>query len=169
MAASLVLTVLLGAVCAIFNPGALWVALPLQVAWLIAPQNRLRAQPAGNPHHQAAHGDSAPAGPPLARRTWAFLSSFAGPDDHWLPPDHFQESPRGSVEHYTTPTNIGLFLVSTLSAFDLGYLGLPELAVRLRSTFESMDKVGTLPGAPVELVRLGDAGSAATPLHLHGG
>ena len=77
----------------------------------------------------------------LARRTWAFFEQFAGPDDHWLPPDHFQESPRGNVAHYTTPTNIGLFLVSTLSAYDLGYMGLSELAVRLRSTFESMDKL----------------------------
>jgi cyclic beta-1,2-glucan synthetase len=77
----------------------------------------------------------------LARRTWAFFEQFAGPNDHWLPPDHFQESPRGSVAHYTTPTNIGLFLVSTLSAYDLGYIGLLELAVRLRSTFETMDKM----------------------------
>jgi cyclic beta-1,2-glucan synthetase len=45
------------------------------------------------------------------------------------------------VAHYTTPTNIGLFLVSTLSAYDLGYIGLLELAVRLRSTFESIDKM----------------------------
>ena len=46
----------------------------------------------------------------LARRTWAFFEQFAGPNDHWLPPDHFQESPLGNVAHYTTPTNIGLFL-----------------------------------------------------------
>jgi cyclic beta-1,2-glucan synthetase len=45
------------------------------------------------------------------------------------------------VAHYTTPTNIGMFLVSTLSAYDLGYLGLVELVLRLRSTFESMDKL----------------------------
>ena len=45
------------------------------------------------------------------------------------------------MAHYTTPTNIGLFLVSTLSAYDLGYMGLLELAVRLRSTFESMDRL----------------------------
>ena len=77
----------------------------------------------------------------LSRRTWAFFEQFAGPEDHWLPPDHFQESPRGIVAHYTTPTNIGMFLLSTLSAYDLGYIGLLELAVRLRSTFENMDKL----------------------------
>ena len=31
----------------------------------------------------------------LARRTWLFFEHFVGPDDNWLPPDHFQESPRG--------------------------------------------------------------------------
>ncbi len=70
-----------------------------------------------------------------------FSSNLSDPDDHWLPPDHFQESPRGNVAHYTTPTNIGLYLLSTLSAHDLGYIDLLELAVRLRSTFENMDKL----------------------------
>ena len=141
MAVSLILTVLLGGAIATFNPTALWVALPLLTAWLIAPQiayvisqpvTHITAPLTETQRKQVLR---------LARRTWAFFEQFAGPDDHWLPPDHFQESPRGSVAHYTTPTNIGLFLVSTLSAYDLGYLGLSELAVRLRSTLESIDKL----------------------------
>ncbi|MBE3039551.1 MAG: hypothetical protein IMZ62_12150, partial [Chloroflexi bacterium] len=141
MAASLVLSVLLGMTIAIFNPTALWVALPLLVAWLIAPQIAyVISQPVTHittPLSETQRRQVLR----LARRTWAFFERFAGPDDHWLPPDHFQESPRGSVAHYTTPTNIGLFLVSTLSAYDLGYMDLFELAVRLRSTFESLDKL----------------------------
>jgi cyclic beta-1,2-glucan synthetase len=141
MAASLVLTVLLGISTAIFNPTALWVTLPLLVAWLIAPQIAyVISQPVTHittPLSETQRRQVIR----LARRTWAFFEQFAGPNDHWLPPDHFQESPRGSVAHYTTPTNIGLFLVSTLSAYDLGYMGLLELAVRLRSTFESMEKL----------------------------
>jgi cyclic beta-1,2-glucan synthetase len=141
MAASLVLSILLGIMIAIFNPTALVVALPMLVAWLIAPQIAyVISQPVTH--------ITTPLSEPqrrqvlrLARRTWAFFEQFAGPDDHWLPPDHFQESPRGNVAHYTTPTNIGLFLVSTLSAYDLGYMGLSELAVRLRSTFESLDRL----------------------------
>ncbi len=38
MAGSLIVTVILGISVTIFNPSALWVALPLLVAWLIAPQ-----------------------------------------------------------------------------------------------------------------------------------
>jgi len=141
MTAALLLVILLGAAILFFNPAAFLGALPLLVLWLIAPQ--------------VAYGISQPINritPPLsepqrrkilrlARRTWAFFEQFAGPNDHWLPPDHFQESPRSSVAHYTTPTNIGLFLVSTLSAYDLGYLGLSELSMRLRSTFETLDKL----------------------------
>ncbi len=141
MAASLVLSVLLGISVAIFNPAALWVALPLLVAWLIAPQIAILIS-------RSVTYSTAPILETqrrqilrLARRTWAFFEQFAGPDDHWLPPDHYQESPRVNVAHYTTPTNIGLYLVSTLSAHDLGYLGLSELAIRLRLTFENLDKL----------------------------
>jgi cyclic beta-1,2-glucan synthetase len=135
------LAVLLGTVIAIFNPTALWVALPILAAWLLAPQVAYWiSQPVTHtPTPLTAIQRKQVLR--LARRTWAFFEQFAGPNDHWLPPDHFQESPRGSVAHYTTPTNIGLFLVSTLSAFDLGYIGLLELAVRLRSTFETIDKM----------------------------
>ncbi|HEY3311749.1 MAG TPA: glucoamylase family protein [Anaerolineales bacterium] len=141
MAASLVLTLLLAAAVAIFNPVALWVALPLLVAWLVAPQIAyVISQPVTHktsPLSEAQHKQILR----LARRTWAFFEQFAGPNDHWLPPDHFQESPLGSVAHYTTPTNIGVYLVSSLAAFDLGYLGLFELAVRLRSTFDTLDEL----------------------------
>lgn len=141
MLPSLVLTVLFGTAIAIFNQTALWMALPLLAAWLIAPQIAyVISQPITHitkPLSETQRRQVLR----LARRTWAFFEQFAGPNDHWLPPDHFQESPRGSVAHYTTPTNIGLFLMSTLSAFDLGYMGLFELAVRLRSTFESIDRL----------------------------
>ena len=141
MAGSLILTILLGVTVTIFNPGALWVALPLLVAWLIAPQiavvisRPITHIPSPLPEAQRRQVLR------LARRTWAFFERFVDPDDHWLPPDHFQESPRGNVAHYTTPTNIGLYLVSALSAYDLGYLGLSELAGRLRETFESLNKL----------------------------
>jgi len=141
MGVSSLLAVLLGLTIAIFNPTALWVALPMLIAWLLAPQIAYQiSQPIthiSTPLSKTQHRQVLR----LARRTWAYFEQFAGPNDHWLPPDHFQASPRGRVAHYTTPTNIGLFLVSTLSAYDLGYTGLLELAFRLRSTFESMDKM----------------------------
>ncbi len=141
MGMSLVVSIGLMICVFIFNPGALWAALPLLIAWLVAPQIAyLLSKPAiriTTPLSELERKKVLR----LARRTWAFFEQFAGPNDHWLPPDHFQEEPRGSVAHYTTPTNIGMFLLSTLSAYDLGYIGLVELALRLRSTFETVDKL----------------------------
>jgi len=141
MMGGLVFASVLGISTAVFNPSVLWFALPLLVGWLVAPQIAFMISQPITHVTEPLSGIQLRQVRRLARRTWAFFEQFAGPNDHWLPPDHFQESPRGSVAHYTTPTNIGLFLVSTLSAYDLGYMGLLELAVRLRSTFESMDKL----------------------------
>lgn len=74
----------------------------------------------------------------VARCTWGFFERFVGPDDYWLPPDHFQETPEAKIAHRTSPTNIGLFLTSVLSAYDLGYLGHIGLTTRLNMTLESM-------------------------------
>ncbi len=141
MAVSSLLTILLGITIAVFNPTALWVALPLLIAWLLAPQVAYRISQTVHHIPTSLTETQRRQVRRLARRTWAFFEQFSGPNDHWLPPDHFQESPLDKVAHYTTPTNIGLFLVSMLSAYDLGYIGLLELEARLHSTFETMDKM----------------------------
>src|SRR5262249_44628491 len=70
-----------------------------------------------------------------------FFETFVGPEDHWLPPDNYQEDPRGQVAHRTSPTNMGLCLLSTLAAHDLGYLSLSALAQRVERTFDTFDRL----------------------------
>ncbi len=122
----------------ITKPETLPVAAPLLLAWLVSPWV---AHWIGRPvvHKPAALSvDERQQLHRLARRTWLYFEQFVGPDDHWLPPDHFQEDPRGLVAHRTSPTNLGLLLLSTLTAYDLGYIGLVELMLRLRNTLENM-------------------------------
>ena len=69
----------------------------------------------------------------VARRTWRFFETFVGDEDHWLPPDNFQEDPKPVMAHRTSPTNIGLLLLSTVAAYDFGYIGLLQLVERLES------------------------------------
>ena len=58
----------------------------------------------------------------IARKTWAFFETFVGPEDHWLPPDNFQEYRGAAVAHRTSPTNMGLALLANLTAYDFGYI-----------------------------------------------
>jgi cyclic beta-1,2-glucan synthetase len=77
----------------------------------------------------------------VTRRTWGFFERFVGPEDHWLPPDHYQETPVGIIAHRTSPTNIGLLLTSTLAAYDLGYLDQLGLSTRLFTTMLTLDQL----------------------------
>ena len=58
----------------------------------------------------------------IARRTWRFFETFVTAEDHYLPPDNYQEQPVVAVAHRTSPTDIGLSLLASLSAYDFGYI-----------------------------------------------
>jgi cyclic beta-1,2-glucan synthetase len=128
----------IGALLLVFFPYALWPAAPLLLAWLLAPAlvygiSRPLSEntPRLSPSEQQALRD-------VARKTWFFFERFMGPDDHWLPPDNYQEEPRVVLARRTSPTNIGMGLLATLSAFDLGYIDLLSLLARLNSSFEQI-------------------------------
>src|SRR5437667_10793079 len=61
-----------------------------------------------------------------------------GSEDHGMPTDNFQETPTPMVAHRTSPTNIGMALLSTLAAHDLGFIRTPELVERLEATVSTM-------------------------------
>ncbi len=73
-----------------------------------------------------------------ARRTWRFFETFVGPEDNALPPYNFQWDPVPAVAHRTSPTNIGLYLLSCVAARDFGWTGLLETTDRLQATLATM-------------------------------
>ena len=75
----------------------------------------------------------------LSRRTWAFFETFVGPEDHFLPPDNFQEHPAPVIAHRTSPTNMGLALLANLSAYDFGYIPAGQLIERTANTLRTME------------------------------
>ncbi|MGI9102583.1 MAG: GH36-type glycosyl hydrolase domain-containing protein [Terriglobales bacterium] len=74
----------------------------------------------------------------LSRKTWTFFESFVGPEDHWLPPDNYQENPVAVVSHRTSPTNMGLALLSNLAAYDFGYVSAGQLLERTANALRTM-------------------------------
>ncbi|HSJ99321.1 MAG TPA: glucoamylase family protein, partial [Myxococcota bacterium] len=82
----------------------------------------------------------------VARRTWRYFETFVTATDHWLPPDNFQEDPKPVVAHRTSPTNLGLYLLSVVSARDFGWAGTTETVERLEATLETMGRLARFRG-----------------------
>ena len=77
----------------------------------------------------------------VARETWRFFDDFVGPETHWLPPDNSQEALRIELAQRTSPTNIGLWLLSALGARDLGYLTTGQMVERSLATLDTLERL----------------------------
>jgi cellobiose phosphorylase len=77
----------------------------------------------------------------VARLTWRYFETFAGPQENWLPPDNFQELPDGRVARRTSPTDMGLALLSGLAAHDFGYSSGGQLLERTAAIVDSMERL----------------------------
>jgi cyclic beta-1,2-glucan synthetase len=82
----------------------------------------------------------------IARRTWRFFETFVTPADHMLPPDNFQEDPAPVLAHRTSPTNLGLYLLSVVSARDFGWTGTFDAVERLEATLSNMSRLARFRG-----------------------
>jgi cyclic beta-1,2-glucan synthetase len=119
-----------------------WIVAPFALLWLAAPAVALwisRAPQTAS--HLAVSAQDALALRLVARRTWRFFEQFVTADDHMLPPDNFQEDPRAVLAHRTSPTNLGLYLLSTVSARDLGWIGTLDATERLEATLATMESL----------------------------
>ena len=123
------------------RPEAVFVAAPFIVVWSLSPLVAHWISRHLVVEGQALTARDAREARLAARRTWRFFETFADREDNWLPPDNFQEDPQPMVAHRTSPTNIGLHLLSVISAHDFGYTGTLELTERLGLTFTTLKKL----------------------------
>ena len=108
----------------------LWAAAPAVARWISLPPRPLGVEPLSPADTKTLRL--------AARQTWRFFDTFVTPREHALPPDNFQEIPKPIVAHRTSPTNIGLYLLSILAARDFGWLGTLEAVERLEATLATM-------------------------------
>ncbi len=120
-------------------PGTLSVALPVLILWFASPLIAWWISLPIRPRRVRLTDDQLVFLRKLSRKTWAFFEHFVGPEDHWLPPDNFQEAPREVVAHRTSPTNMGFALLSNLSARDFGYISVGRFMDRTENALASMD------------------------------
>jgi cyclic beta-1,2-glucan synthetase len=139
MAASPAIALAGAAAVSVFRPAAFAVAAPLLALWAAAPL--IAAALGRSPRRENTELSNADRDffMGAARKTWNYFAALAGPQDHWLPPDNYQEVPVPRTAHRTSPTNIGMGLLSTLAAHDLGFIGVPELSERIESVMTTME------------------------------
>ena len=124
-----------------FRPQSLMVASPILGLWFSSPaiawwvSRRIRRREARLSFGQTIFLRK------LARKTWAFFEEFVGLEDNWLPPDNYQEHPVEVIAHRTSPTNIGLYLLSNLTAYDFGYIASGDLIERTANTLRTLESM----------------------------
>jgi cyclic beta-1,2-glucan synthetase len=125
-----------GAVAAPFL--LLWISAPAVAQWASRPP----AQPIATPTSVAETS----ALRLIGRRTWRFFETFVTAEDHMLPPDNFQEDPSPVVAHRTSPTNVGLYLLSVAAARHFHWIGTVEMVERLEATLATLRQLDRFRG-----------------------
>ena len=116
--------------------GMAWVVAPLFASWLDAP---IRGEWGFTPGQK----ESVRA---LARDTWRFFADWVKEEYHFLPPDNVQMDPDKGPALRTSPTNIGLYLLSCGAARELGLITTAQMAKRMDDTLRTLEKMDTWHG-----------------------
>ena len=123
--------------------GVAWhIALPMLAAWLLSPLwIALASRPRARPRREAIDDDGRHYLLGVARDTWRWFERWVTKDDNDLPPDNVQFDPDIVIAHRTSPTNIGLYLLSACCAREFGWLHDVGLAERIKRTLDTLDKL----------------------------
>ncbi|MGH7040898.1 MAG: glycosyl transferase, partial [Acetobacteraceae bacterium] len=147
MASGVAVGVVAFAVSLLSSHGTWPLAVPLAALWIASPAiaRGISRSPgiAGRMSVSAADDQALRA---MARRTWRFFETFVTTADHMLPPDNYQEDPVPALAHRTSPTNLGLYLLSVAAARDFAWLGTDEAAERLQMTLATMGSLARFRG-----------------------
>ncbi len=74
---------------------------------------------------------------------WKYFETFLNEKNNYLPPDNFQQAPVKICAQRTSPTNIGLSLLCTVGARDMGFISAEKmffLLDRQISSIESLER-----------------------------
>lgn len=133
--------VVIAALVAYVRPEAWLAATPLIALWLAAPALAFWvSRPITTSEEPLSDGERRSMRR-MARKTWEFFELFVTDADHGLPPDNYQEEPKGELARRTSPTNIGLSMAASLAAFDLGYISSGRMLDRLQLALTNIDKL----------------------------
>jgi len=141
MGSASIFAVIITLIIRFVKPNALLFAFPFLAVWIVSPYVATWVSVLQVKKREEISEQEISVLRKIALRTWLYFSIFVTPEDHSLPPDHFQEFPLRQVAHRTSPTNIGLLLTSEVAAMELGYIGPMDLTIRIQSTLSTIQEM----------------------------
>ena len=75
------------------------------------------------------------------KKMWSYFDTFVTADNYYLPPDNFQEEPTAMLAKRTSPTNIGLYLVSLLGAYYMNIVDYDVFKDKLEKTTNTIKRM----------------------------
>ena len=77
----------------------------------------------------------------IGKKTWQYFKDNINEENNFLAPDNYQEDRINKVAPRTSTTNIGLGMLSVISAYDLKYIEQEEAIDILRKTLDTITKL----------------------------
>ena len=109
----------------------LWILLPL-TGWLLNRRPLPKSRSADLPEKDRIYLRK------IARRSWRYYSDFVCEETSWLPPDNYQVSHQDRLAMRTSPTNIGLWMLSAAAAHNFGYCTIDQVISLLSKSMETI-------------------------------
>lgn len=77
----------------------------------------------------------------IGKKTWEFFEKYLRKEDNFLIPDNYQEDRKNKIVRRTSSTNIGLSMLSVISANDLGFINYDKTIELLKNILNTVDEL----------------------------
>lgn len=124
------------------DPHAVLIALPFCVLWLAAPFIiYVIDKPLDKPIGEAIADIDQKILRKIGRKTWRYFDELVGPNTHWMPPDNYQTALNIEIAQRSSPTNIGMWLLGVMNAYDFKYITCDILIDKALATVHELKKL----------------------------
>lgn len=77
----------------------------------------------------------------IGRKTWRYFDELVVASTHWLPPDNYQTALNIEIAQRTSPTNIGMWLLAIMNAYDFKYITCDIFIDKTLATIHELKKL----------------------------
>lgn len=125
-----------------YNPHMVWIGLPFGLLWIIAPFiiHFIDKPCDSRTSEKLSHFDRIILRK-IARKTWRYFDELVGANTHWLPPDNYQTVLNVEIAQRSSPTNMGLWLLAVMNAYDFKYITCDIFIDKTHTTIQELKKL----------------------------